>query len=89
MGGLITKEFPSHMIVEDQLLCQKIFPTPSFSPDLTPFSETLMGEMGRVWSRTRNNWRYNGFDHSSEKNVAAWLNSIGEEFSPVKNIPVL
>jgi hypothetical protein len=26
MGKLITKEIPAHMMVEDQLLCQKIFP---------------------------------------------------------------
>jgi hypothetical protein len=32
MGGLITKEIPAHMIVEDQLLCQKIFPIPVFLP---------------------------------------------------------
>jgi len=89
MGGLITKEIPSHMIAEDQLLCQKIFPITSFSPDLTPFSEALMREMGGVWSKRRNNWRLHGFDRSSEKDVAAWLNSIGEEFSRVKNIPIL
>jgi Fungal protein kinase len=90
MGGLIMKEIPSEMIVEDDRLYQKIFPPPSFTPDPTQFSQILT-RMDKVWSKSGKNWRClvdmssekAVATMSSEKAVATFLNSIGAEFGRV------
>ena len=43
--------------------------------------------MNNVWRKQLVSWRYK-FDPTSEKNVAKWLNCLGEEFSRVTGIPI-
>jgi len=67
------------MVVEDTLLCQKIFLNLSFFRNPFEFAEKLV-QMPKVWSKRNNKWKFE-FDSSSEKSVATMFNSIGEEFS--------
>jgi len=88
MGPNLLKELPREYSQEHEGLTKLMFPSQGFHSIQPPYFDRLLLErMNNVWSKQLVRWRFK-FDPTSEKNIAQWLNSVGEEFSRVTGIPI-